>query len=92
MTLDGVTMTSTEQDHSFSYIRAQVARILLEYAKNGSNGQNLLTQREIATTLGSNIYQVHLSILSLYNEGLIRIEHRRIIIKKELLQKVAATA
>jgi predicted transcriptional regulator len=76
-------------DHSFSSTRAQVAGILLEYAGNSSNKQNCLSQREIANMLGKNIHQVNLSMQSLYNEGLIRIECRRVIIKKKLLQKLA---
>ena len=88
MTLNGVTMTLTEQEQSFSYIRAQVARILLEHARNGSDGQNRLSQREIAAMLGIHIYQVHSSIQSLTSEGLIEIKCRRVIIKRGLLQKL----
>jgi DNA-binding MarR family transcriptional regulator len=90
MTTDEAPIISEEQ--SISGIRAQVARILLEYAGNGNNGQNCLSQREIATMLSTDIYQVHSSIQSLYSEGLIRIESRRLIIKKELLKKVAGMA
>ena len=81
-----------EQDQAFFRNRARVARILLEHAEDGGNGKNRLSQREIATILGINIYIVHASIQSLYSEGIIRIECHRIIVNKELLQKAAGIA
>jgi DNA-binding GntR family transcriptional regulator len=92
MTLDGVSMTFTEQDQSFPYIRGQVARILLEHAGDGNNQPNRLAQRDIATMLGTGWDKVHLSLKSLYHEGVIRIERNRIIINKELIQKAAGLA
>ena len=92
MKTNGTPIISEEPGQSVSGVRANVARILIEHAGNGHNMRGNLSQREIATMLGVNIYQVYLSIQSLYNEGLIGIECRRIIIKKKLLQKLANTS
>ncbi|MHB8104942.1 MAG: helix-turn-helix domain-containing protein [Dehalococcoidales bacterium] len=85
-------MTLAEQTQSFPQIRGQVARILLEHATDGTNGHKPLAQRDIATMLGTGWDMVHLSLKSLYNEGVIKIERNRIIINKDLIQKVAAVA
>jgi len=82
-------MTLKEQAQPFYQARGQVARILLEHAGNGDKGNNRLTQRDIATTLGTGWDIIHVTLKSLYQEGIIRMEHNRIIINKELLQKVA---
>ncbi len=82
-------MTLTEQDQSFSRIKGQVARILLEHAGDGTNGHNRLAQRDIAEMLGTGWGAVHLSLKSLYHDGVIRVERNRIIINKELIHKVA---
>ncbi|MGD0781083.1 MAG: helix-turn-helix domain-containing protein [Dehalococcoidales bacterium] len=82
-------MTSINQDQSFLNIKGQVAKVLLEYARNSNNGHNRLSQRDIATMLGTGWDTVHLSLKSLYNEGIIRIERNRIVVNKELIQKVA---
>ena len=46
-------MTLPGQEQSFSYIRGQVARILLERAWDSNNGHNKLAQRDIANILGT---------------------------------------
>ena len=85
-------MTIVAPDQYFFRIRGQVAGLLLERAGDGTGGQRLLAQRDIAAALGTGWDMVHLSLKSLYEEGAIRIERNRIIIKKELLQKAAGAA
>jgi hypothetical protein len=92
MTLDGVPVTLVAKDSSFIRIRGQVARVLLEHALKPANGHPGLSQRDIATMLATGWDMVHLSLKSLHKEGAISIEHNRIIIKKELLQKLAGEA
>ena len=79
---------SLEQRRSFSQIRGLVAKALLEHAGDGTNERRQLTQRDIALSIGTDWETVHASLESLYKEGTIRIERHRIIIYKELLQKV----
>lgn len=89
MTLNEVDIALIEKNQSFSKIRGQVARILLEHAQYTNDGQNRLTQRDIATMLHTEWYMVHLSLKSLYHEGIIRIERNRITLNKVLIQKAA---
>ena len=77
------------REKSSSSIRRQVARILFERAKNGSGGQKLLAQREIAEMLDTSWSLVHESLNSLFSEGAIRIDGNRIILKRELILKAA---
>jgi predicted transcriptional regulator len=92
MTLDGIPITLVAQDQPFLNIRGQVARVLLEHALEPTNGHPRLAQRDIATMLATGWDTVHLSLKSLHKEGAIRIERNRIIINKELLQKLAGDA
>lgn len=89
MTLDEVPATVTAQDRTFDVIKGQVAKILLEHAGDGCSGHRRLAQRDIAAMLNTGWASVHLSLMSLYREGVIRIERNRIIINKELLEKTA---
>jgi DNA-binding GntR family transcriptional regulator len=89
MALDGVNMTVSEQDQSFSKIKGQVARILLEHTGDSNNGQNRLAQRDIATMIDTGWDMVHLALKSLYHDGIIRIDRNRIMLNKELIQKAA---
>ncbi len=92
MTLDGLPITPAVPDSFFIRIRAQLAGVLLERAGDGADRQNRLAQRDIAAMLATGWDMVHLSLKSLHKEGAIRIEHNRIIINKELLQKLAIAA
>lgn len=85
-------MTVFEQNQSFYDIRGQVARILLEHATDNTDRHHRLTQRDIATKLGTGWDTVHMSLKSLFNDGIIRIERNRIVINKELIQKEAGAA
>jgi len=77
------------QEKSSSSIRSQVARILLERASSGNGGRNLLAQRDIADILDTTWSTVHESLNSLFNEGAIKIDGRRIILNKDLILKAA---
>lgn len=82
-------MTSTAQEHSFIHVRGLVAKILLEHAGDGADGRRRVAQRDIAASLGTDWGMVNMSLKSMQDEGAIRIERHRLIINKELLQKVA---
>jgi hypothetical protein len=88
----GASMTITEKQQSFSNIKEQVAKILLNHADGKYNGRSCLAQRDIASMLGTNWTDVHLSLKSLNDEGTIRIEGSRIILNKELILKAAGDA
>jgi hypothetical protein len=85
-----ITMPTTS-DHSFIDIRGRVAKALLDYAGDGASGQPRVAQREIAAMVGADWGMVHISLKSMQAEGAIRIDRHRLIINKELLQKVAGT-
>jgi DNA-binding MarR family transcriptional regulator len=65
--------------------------MLLEHAGDGTGGRPRVAQRDIAAAVGADWGTVHMSLKSIQDEGAIRIERHRLIINKELLQKVAAT-
>jgi DNA-binding transcriptional regulator YhcF (GntR family) len=92
ITFDGESMTLTEQDHTLHQIKSRIAKILLENAGDNSNGNNHLAQRDIAASLCIGWDTVHQALESLYRDGVIRIERNRIILNKELIQKVAEAA
>jgi predicted transcriptional regulator len=92
MTTNRDAIAQLERDRTFSRVRGQVARILLEQAGNASNGHKRLTQREIADMLGTGWCMVHLSLKSLNHDGAININHNRIVVNRALLQKTAETA
>jgi DNA-binding MarR family transcriptional regulator len=66
-----------------------VARVLLDCASDSTTGRSRLAQRDIAALTGTDWGTVHMSLKSLQDEGVIRIERHRIVLNKELLQKVA---
>jgi DNA-binding GntR family transcriptional regulator len=89
MTFEEAPTISTKQEQFLPLIRSQVAKILLEHA---GNRNNRLTQRDIATKLGTGWDVVHLTLKSLYRDGIIKVERNRIIVNKELAQKAAGLA
>jgi CRP/FNR family transcriptional regulator len=82
---------ATISNSTFIDIRGRIARVLLEYANDGASGRPRVSQRDIAATAGTDWGMVHLSLKSMQDEGAIRIDRNRLIINKELLQKVAGT-
>ena len=63
--------------------------MLLEYTGDGKTQRRQLAQRDMAIRGGIDWQKVHESLKSLQFEGAIRVERARIVINKELLQKVA---
>jgi DNA-binding MarR family transcriptional regulator len=92
MTLQDVPTTLLEQDRSFSHTRELVAKVLLEYAGDNTTERRQPTQRDIAGLVGTDWETVQASLKSLQDEGLIRLEHLRVVINKKLFQKVAGVA
>ena len=85
-------MTLTKWDKSLVKMKGRVAQVLLDYAGDTARGQNRLTHRDMATMLNTDWIVIHSSLKSLHDEGAIKIDHHRIIVEKELLQKVARSA
>jgi DNA-binding MarR family transcriptional regulator len=81
-------MNAIAKKNSFIHVRGLVAKVLLEHAGDGSGGRRRVAQRDIAATLGTDWDTVHLALRSMQDEGAIRVERHRLIINKELLQKV----
>lgn len=63
--------------------------MLLEHAGDGTSGRARMAQRDIAAAVGTDWGMVHMSLESMQEVGAIRIDRHRLIINKELLQKVA---
>jgi DNA-binding MarR family transcriptional regulator len=96
MAVDGsqdMLMNAITSQPSLIHIRGKVAKILLEHAGDGNSdgGRPRVVQRDIAATVGADWGMVHMSLKSMQEEGAIKIDRHRLIINKELLQKVAGT-
>jgi hypothetical protein len=89
MILQDIPLALLSQEQSFGYVRGLVAGVLLDHAGDGASERHQLTQRDIANITGTSWEMVHVSLKSLQNEGAIKIEHHRLIINRELLQKIA---
>jgi DNA-binding MarR family transcriptional regulator len=76
------------QGRSFRHARWLVSKVLLEFARDATNERNRLAQRDIAKIIGADWETVHMSLKSLQDEGIIRIERNRITINKELLKEI----
>ena len=82
-------LISLVEDLSFRRVIGRVARILLDYAGNGAAPGSRLTQRDMAAMAGTAREVVSRSLKTLEEDGIIRIERHRIIIKnKEALTKM----
>ena len=92
MTYNNVPTAFVPQDGAMMNIRRQVAGILLEHAGNGSGDGHQLTHRTMATMLNTGWDKVYISLKSLHDEGAIKIDRNRIIVKMDVLQKIAGTA
>ena len=83
-------LVSLVEDLSFRHVIARVAKILLEYASDGTGPKPRLTHQEMAAMAGTAREMVGRSLKSLEDEGAIRLEHQRIVITdKEALRKIA---
>lgn len=82
-------LVSLVEDLSFRHVTSRVAKILLEYAGDGSGRKPRLTQQEMAAMAGTAREMVGRSLKALEEEGLIRLERHRIIIAdKEALKEM----
>lgn len=76
------------EDLSFRHVIGRVARILLDYAGDGLSQGTRLTQREMAAMAGTAREVVSRSLRTLEDEGLIKMDRHRIIIRnKEALNE-----
>ena len=83
-------LVSLVEDLSFRHVIARVAKILLEYASNGTEPKPKLTQQEMAAMAGTAREMVGRSLKSLEDEGAIRLGRQRIVITdKKALQEIA---
>jgi CRP/FNR family transcriptional regulator len=77
------------EDLSFRHVIGRVARILLEYTLDGAPPQPRLTQRDMATMAGTAREVVSRSLRTLEEDGLIKIDRHRIIIRdRDALKKI----
>ena len=83
-------LVSLVEDLSFRHVIARVAKILLEYASDGTGPKPRLTHQEMAAMAGTAREMVGRSLKSLEDAGAIRLEHQRIVITdREALREIA---
>jgi len=84
-------LVSLVEDLSFRHVTARLAKILLEYAGDGVNlAKPRLTQQEMAAMAGTAREMIGRSLKELEDEGIIRLDHHRIVVTdKEALKKWA---
>jgi len=71
------------EDLSFKHVIGRVAKILLEYIKDESVAKPRLTQQDMAAMAGTAREVIGRSLKSLEDEGLIRLERQRVVLKDE---------
>ena len=85
-----VHLVSLVEDLSFRNVTGRVAKVLLEYAGNGSDEKPRLTQQEMAAMIGTAREMVGRSLKTLEEEGTIRMERNRVVITNQAtLREVA---
>ena len=84
-------LVSLVEDLSFRHVTARLAKILLEYAGDGvGSAKPRLTQQEMAAMAGTAREMIGRSLKELEDEGIIRLDHHRIVVTdKEALKKWA---
>ncbi len=83
-------LVSLVEDLSFRHVTGRVARMLLEYAGDGTGERPRLTQQEMAAMIGTAREMVGRSIKTLEEEGAIRIDRHRIIVTNpDALRRIA---
>lgn len=86
-------MVSLVEDLSFRHVTGRVARILLEYAGDGSSPRPRLTQQEMAAMAGTAREMIGRSLKVLEDEGAIRMERNRLLVTdKKTLRNIAGVA
>jgi CRP-like cAMP-binding protein len=83
-------LVSLVEDLSFRQVTGRVAKMLLEYAGDGSGDRPRLTQQEMAAMIGTAREMVGRSLKSLEEDGMIKIDRHRIIVADIDALKAAA--
>jgi CRP/FNR family transcriptional regulator len=84
-------LTALVEDLSFKPVIGRVAKILLEHSEENPDSRPKLTQQDIAAMAGTAREVVGRSLKSLEEEGLIRLERKRLVIRdKEALKDMVA--
>ena len=82
-------LVSLVEDLSFRHVISRVARILLEHAGDEVSPKPRLTQQEMAAMAGTVREVVARSLKALEEEGVIKLDHHRILIPdKEALKQI----
>jgi CRP-like cAMP-binding protein len=82
-------LLSLVEDLSFKHVIGRVAKILFEHARDKTGNGPRLTQQEMAAMAGTAREVVGRSLKELEEEGVIKLDHHRIIITdKGALQKI----
>lgn len=80
------------EDLSFRHVINRIARVLMEYASDGTGSKPKLTQQEMAAMTGTAREVVGRSLKTLQEEGVIRMERNRLVIaNKDSLQQMASS-
>jgi CRP/FNR family transcriptional regulator len=82
-------LVSLVEDLSFKHVIGRIAKILLQYAGSGIGMGQRLTQQEMASMAGTVREVVGRSLKVLEEEGVIKLDHHRIIIAdREALKRI----
>jgi len=82
-------LLSLVEDLSFKHVIGRIAKILLQYAGDGTGTGQRLTQQDMAAMAGTVREIVGRSLKALEQEGAIRFDRHRIVItNKEILRKI----
>ncbi|MDO8567412.1 MAG: Crp/Fnr family transcriptional regulator [Dehalococcoidales bacterium] len=73
-------LTLLVEDLSFRHVTSRVAKILLEYAADGTGQKARLTQQDMAAMAGTAREMVGRSLKTLEAEGTIKLAHHRVIV------------
>ena len=86
-------LVSLVEDLSFRHVAGRVAKILLEYAGDGTGQRPRLTQQEMAAIAGTAREMIGRALKVMEEEGTVRLERHRIVIRdKEALKEMAGVA
>lgn len=86
-------LTSLVEDLSFRPVIRRVAKILLEYAREGTGSVQRLTQQEMAALAGTAREVVARSLKALESKGTLRTDRHRIVITdREALKDIAGVS
>jgi CRP-like cAMP-binding protein len=73
-------LISLIEDLSFKQVVGRLARIILEYPRETTNGRLYLTQQEMASMMGCTREVAGRSLKALEEQNLIKLDHHRIVI------------